>query len=454
MALTMQPLVDGKTAGNWLGGSETVTAEADSADETGFAEKGRGKDKSAEKVRARGALPDLIEAGILASHDPLVRLAHPALLGYLAAQGLASAAGRGGTQLVAQPEWSGKQAALSYLAVMDAQAAWMQNLLQDEQLDVTLSGLLSAGRWLRHAPDGLPWIPTVLRLLAGALQKETLPMALKTRIVTALALAKTSGIAVLLRQMSSASQPELRQLAALGLGIVKDAKALGDLLRLQHEPNPVVNRAAILALVAMGDKAGLEAVATQLLSGDESQRRAAAEGLANHPEDGHPTLEEAAGVTDPGVRRAAVYGLVRTRQGWAISLLEKLRAEDSQWIVQDAANQVLSALEGNNPRLPQALPDLTHTAWLLAFAAERGLAVAPGKPAVEMLYRSLKEGSEDQRMAAAYYLSRHPHADSLIPLYRMYFAERGELHERAWEAIWCQGAAGIQLPPPAQFDYR
>jgi HEAT repeat protein len=454
MMLNAQGTVDFHTAGNWLGGADMAQVELDEDNPNQPAPgRGKGKGKLPEKARSRGSLPGLIESGVVQAHDErALRLVSPVLLGYLAAQGLAGA--RAGEQIAAQTEWSGKSSTLTYLACIDQDDGWLEAAIKDDKLDITLSGLLNAGRRLQTVPDGQPWIAGVLRQLAVALQKDRLPMALKARIITALALANANGINLLLRQLSSSPVPNLRQLAALGLGMMKDAKSLGDLLRLQQEPNPLVNRAAILALVAMGDKGGLEAVATQLLTGDDSERCAAAEALANHPEEGYPTLEEAADVSDPTVRRAAVFGLARTRQTWAIALLKKLRAEDTQWIVQDTANQMLTALEDSHPRQPHPLPELTQTAWLLAFAAERGLAVPPGRPAVEMLLRALKEGSDEQRQAAAYYLSRRPDAKAIAPLYQLYFSQGGDVHEYAWETLWSHAADGIPLPPPAQFDYR
>jgi HEAT repeat protein len=198
----------------------------------------------------------------------------------------------------------------------------------------------------------------------------------------------------------------------------------------------------------------MEAVASLLLTGDESLRRAAAEALANQPEEGHPTLEEGSRLEDPAVRRAVVFGLGRTRQPWAIKIVEKLRTEDSQWMVQDAANQVVQAIQEINPRLPRRLPPLTQMGWLVAFAAERGMGIAPGKPAHEMFNKALQEGNEDQRMAALYYIESNGEEDAVLPLYKTYFSSFGEKRELAYEALWTMAARGIELPPPVQFGLK
>ncbi len=472
MALTQEPLVERRVVEAWLGGENPAAASAPDAPanetpggegpastaEKGASKKGSPKNAAkaggkAERPRAGGALADLLNSGLLEQRSgERLRLAHPALAGYLAAQVIAARSA--GDQIAGQPEWLGKAATLNYLSILDSQAGWMGGLIQDEKADPLLRGLLNAARWLRSAPEGLPWIPGFLRRLAVYLQNEDLPLGLKARIVSALTLSGNSGIPVLLRQMSAAPQAELRQLAALGLGALRDTKSINEIIHLLDDPTPGVSRAATLALATMGEKSGLEAVAEMLLSGDESQRRAAAEGLANHPEEGYPTLEEASQVEDPAVRRAAVFGLARTRQGWAVKLLEKMRAEDKEWLVQDAANQVLQALTVSNPRTPRPLPPLPQTAWLVAFAAERGMAVAPGKPAYDLLYRSLKEGSDDQRLAALYYLTQREDEGAVLPLYQTYFSQRGELRDRAWDTLWSLSATGIPLPPPVQFGLK
>jgi HEAT repeat protein len=314
--------------------------------------------------------------------------------------------------------------------------------------------LLLAARWLRNAPDGLPWSATLMRRLAACLQDEGLPLALRARALTGMATSGDPGVAVLLRQLISADEADIRQLAALGLGFLRDLKATQDLTRLLDDRKPGVSRAAILALTAIGDKTSLEAVASLLLTGDEGKRKAVAEALTNQPEEGYPTLEEGSTLDDPAVRRAAAYGLGRVRQPWAIEILERLRKTDSQWVVKDAASQMLAAIQEQNPRLPRPIPRLTETAWLTAFAADRGMGVAPGKPAYELLYRALAEGNADQRQAAVYYLSGRGDEKAVMPLYQVYFSSQEELREMAFTALWYLAATGLHLPPPMQYGLR
>jgi HEAT repeat protein len=381
-----------------------------------------------------------------------VTLVHPVISGYLACRVLAASGG--GVQLVAQPAWAGRSLALRYLTMVDIQAAWLNDMLAEETIDALLSGLLTAARWLRDLPEKHPWMPVILRRLAGCLQKESLPLAIRARALAALVFSGNSGVVMLLRQSLGSPDTRVRQLSALGTGILRDAKAISEISNLLSEPSPNVNRAAILALVAIQDKSGLELVAYALIQGDEGVRRAAAEALTNYPEEGYPTLEEGCTVEDPGVRRAVVFGLSRVKQPWAVRLLEKMRTEDNQWLVQDAATQALDALSSPHPRIPSRLPSLTQTPWLISFAGERGMGVAPGKPAYELLYLALREGNEDQKQAALYYLSQHGNESAILPIYSIYFSTTGELQEASYNTLWNLAAAGVTLPPPVQYGYK
>lgn len=456
MTLNMEPLAELSKAEGWLRGSvsrsEAPGALAMAPPEEGEEEQieapRQGKQK---RVRISGALPDLFESGLVSERaGERVSIAHPFLTAYLAGNALLHSEAL--PNLLSQPDWSAKLGALQFLAAADPQATWLNEAIAVELgTDPLLRGLLQVGRWLRHATERHAWAVQTLRRLAGLISDQKLPFGLRTRLIAALAFSNNAGVSVLFRQMLQAPDPELRQLAALGCGVLRDSKAVSELAHLLENPSPALRSAALLALVAIEDKAGLETVAYALLHGDDSLRRLAAEALANHPEEGHPALQEASEVDQVATRRAAAFGLGRIRQPWAVQRLEQLRAEDAQWVVQDAAIQALENQHKPNPRIPRPLPSLPQTSWLITFAAERGMGVAPGQPAMELLYRSLKEGKDEERLAALYYLSRNPEEGAVLPVYQVYFALRGDVREAAVNTLWHLAAAGIELPPPIQY---
>lgn len=457
MTLSMEPFVGRRVAERWLSGataSDTIhLSETPSSDDLTEALPEEGQTHQ-EKVRAGGALPDLLAAGlVLARAGERISIAHPLLAAYLASQRLA--AQHLASLLVAQPDWCIRTTGLKYLSILDGHADWMNEFLKADHYHILHYDLIQAGRWLQNAPDGLPWITQALRGLALCVQKEHLPIHLRARAVYALTLSNNSNVSQLLRQFLGDQQAIVRQLAALGLGYLRDSKSVEALIQLIGDTrfsdnSPGVSRAALLALVAIGNKDGLEAVAYTMLHAEDDLRRAAAEALANDPEEGYPTLQEGSAVEDAAVRRAVVFGLGRLGLPWAIEILRKMSAEDSQWFVQDAASQALQTAENAHPRIPTPLPPLPQTPWLIAFAAERGMGVAPGKPAYDMLRRALKEGNPDQKMAALYYLGMSADVAAITPIYQLYSTSQGELRETAFTSIWNMAICGLPLPPPAQ----
>jgi HEAT repeat protein len=337
--------------------------------------------------------------------------------------------------------WPGRKLALEYLALggfLELAVGYLEQSCEPFEQQ-----LFDAARWLRNAPQAVPWRAAVMRRLAGLLQKQNAPMGLRARALAALAASGSQGVEVLFHQAAASRDAVLRQLAALGLGLVKEEKAEESLRRLLSDPVPNVRRAACLALVYIGSKDALDAVADALLHGDEDLRRSAAEALSNHPEEGHPALKEGSSMDDLLVRRAVVDGLRRVGAPWAIDALRKMQVEDPQWVVKNAAAHALEALDEPDPRLPRPLPELTQTPWLIAFAGERGIGVAPGKAAVDLLLQALQEGTIEQRLAAVETAGRRAELRTIPAIQELYNSGTGDLREAAFEALQRLATAGL-----------
>jgi HEAT repeat protein len=393
------------------------------------------------------SLPDLTGTGLMVTRaGQQFGFAHPLFAAYLCSSPELA------PRLTSQPDWNGKWLTLGFLATHDSLAPWFTNQWELKQIDPLMRGVFQAARWLRLTPEGLNWRISLMRYLANLLQDQNSAYGLRASAMAALAFSNSNGTQVLFRKLLESGDSQGRQLAALGSGLVRDGKAIQGLMTLLKDPSPGVQRAALLGLVAIGSQPALEVVAHALLHADEEQRRYAAEALANNPEEGYPTLEEATQVDDLLVRRAAVFGLGRTRQDWAIQILEKLQVDDSQWVVKAAAAQKLEEINKFDPRVPRPLPPLTELPWLVAFAGERGMGVAPGKPAVDLVLLALKEGNEEQKLAAIYVLSRLGDSSSLVPLFQTFFASEGEIQNTALHSLWQIAATGIEVSPPVTLE--
>ncbi len=407
--------------------------------------------KKKRKPKVRRLLPELVESGVLVARgSDRVGFAHPLVQAYLAGQALAADGGE--SRLLHGDWWEGRTAALGFLAAVGKGGNVAASLLENDHV-VTHAPALAAGRALAWGSEA-PWRSEVLRYLAAMLTDVTSAFNLRARAAVALALTGEKGLGALFRKLMGHSDLTVRWLGALGAGAARDAKAVEALNGLLYDPSKAVQRAAALALVAINTTEALEAVAALLLSGDDMQRRIAAEALANHPAEGYPTLREAIGLEDDlRVRRAAVYGLARVPAAWAWEILERVQVEDSQWVVRDAATAIIERAKQPSPFVPRPLRPLHEEPWLLAFAAERGMGVAPGQAAMALLHRLLEEGTPEQKEAALARVPFYPAEDWGREIYTVLFDRGGPLRDAAFQAVWLLAIAGVQLPAPAQYGF-
>ena len=130
---------------------------------------------------------------------------------------------------------------------------------------------------------------------------------------------------------------------------------------------------------------------------------------------------------------------------WSREILEQLAVEDEQWVVRAAATQTMEGLSAIDLNTPHPIPPLHELPWLIAFAGDRGIGIAPGKPAENLLVAALAEGSSEQQIAALDYLKLHP-IDEAFPLVNE-ILEQGsdDLQEAAFNTLWYNAAAGIDF---------
>jgi hypothetical protein len=401
-----------------------------------------------EKVSVHRVVPDLINNSLLIPRsDSRVSFIHPLIAGYLAGHGLARTGQ--GAAIFSQPDWCLKTISLHYLASLRDLSSHAHNLIAQTD-DPLHKGMITVSRWLKDIPTDAEWRKPILQHLTTLIQKENLPLGLRVRILTSLATINDPGVLTLFRHLLKSDQSSVRQLGVLGCGFVRDLQSVKELSMFMGDLLPI-SRAACLALVNIGTKPALDTVAKALLQGSEDLRRAAAEAFSNHPEEGHPILEEGITVDDLLVRHSAIYGLRRVKESWAIEILENLQIEDAQWVVRNAAQQALEENMGFDAHIPRPILPLEDTPWLIAYASNLGLGISPGQPAVDMLLRSLREGSDEERLAALDYIRRKGTANVFPAIYHSLYGGGQEIREAAFNTLWHIAATGAEIPPPAQY---
>ena len=144
-------------------------------------------------------------------------------------------------------------------------------------------------------------------------------------------------------------------------------------------------------------------------------------------------------------RRAAVFGLARVPEAWAIEILEAVHLDDDQWVVRGAAAEVLERHRNPPWKIHPATDDLSTLPWLQAFAEKEGLAVAPGRAALEMLRRALNKGSEEEQIAALEAIVWAGGEELAMELFQALSSSEPHLRDAAYEALWQLRASGVDL---------
>jgi HEAT repeat protein len=443
--ISAQPIFSFKEATDWLNLTENIDDKAVEIEDnkTLSPEENSAAKDNIGKVKPSELLSTLAENGFLKIHqNSILSFSNPIIHSYLA--GCIDNAHIYSDYLLKNTNWMTASYSFGYVATQSQLQTTITEYI-DQSKEPLQEELLTAARWLRDSPENLEWYGKVMRRLANLLQNDSLPLGIRGRALAAITNSKSTGINVLLSNLITSNDPNTRQLAALGAGQIQDVKIVSNLTKLFNDPVPNVRRAACLALVAIGNSPALEAVAEALLRGDDDLRRMAAEALSNNYEEGYPTLKEGAALDDLLVRRSVVYGLQRVNETWSNKILEHLQLKDEQWVVKTAATQALEELSLPNPHTPHKLPPLTETPWLISFAGERGIGVAPGKPARDLLLLALREGNEEQQLAALNFLSLRGDSTSISEILNFYTNNKGELREAAFNTLWHQAAIGNKM---------
>lgn len=461
--LSAQPVFDPRKARDWVKSFEAAedkiegeSSESSTNEEIPAEESKPRKSKKGEKVviktTSSGVIGKMAASGLLVTYpNNKMRFTHSIFAGYLAGRALTNY--NADEALLNQPDWSGKYLTMRYLAAHGDVSSLVQALLEFTRMPMH-HPLFAAARWLRDAPKNAPWRGKIFGALAAILQTENIPLNLRGQAMAAFVISSDSSALPLFRQFATTLSFELVQLSALGSGAARDAKSIEVLTRAMDAPSLNVRRAACMALVSIGTNEALEVVAYTLMNGDEDIRRAAAEALATDPREGYAMLREGITLSDILLRRSVVYGLGRVHEAWAVDILQKIQVEDDQWVVRNAATEILDANINAGINAPRKLKAPSESPWLVEFAAKQGTGISPGTPATAVLLQGLKSDDENIRLGVLPYLKYSPSENVIAEMYSAMYSDDPELREATFNILWELGASGAKLPNPAQYGYN
>lgn len=356
---------------------------------------------------------------------------HPLMMAYFGAESLIHDAPQRVADVATNPLW---QNSLSLAAsALDLSPAIFKKLSVPP--DLLFSNLLSIAHWIPDTPLDAKWRGEILKRLSAALLAPAQFAPIRERVVAALVTTRDPNVTVMLRQAIRSNNSIVRKLACIGLGALGTQEALNDLRPMLADDNREVQLAAGFALGAIGSERALEIMVQGLLQGEEHLRKVVAEALAGIPGEGQSVLRDAVEHQDMMVRRAAVFGLARIPQNWALVALYRAMLEDSQWYVRSAAEYAFARArdsEREGPRQPLKVEQLT---WLSDWANSIGQGLPQGEKAVQLLVRALQEADANVKVLAAQSLGRVGILSGLKPLYNALSDKNEQVRAAAFEAL-------------------
>ena len=394
-------------------------------------------------IRRGTPVSEMLDAGLLTSHiNNRFTFTQPNIGAYLAARAMAE-----GEDLISinEPGWGPADYALGYFASAGDITPISSRLLE-AKADPLERGLLLLGRWLRDAPKKTSWRADTLRRLATIATDPNRPYGLRLRVVHALSASKEETVSILFRRLLESDRPSSRVLGALGLGGLRDEEAVRLLIQtINTKRNLHTRQAACLALAAIGTEEALEGLGRIILESDEGVLISAAEALACNPDEGWPMLRDAIEMKNLLTRRAAVFGLARIPEDWVDEILQQVQLEEEQWVVRGAASEMMERRANPPWKIQKPVDDISELAWLQNFAQKEGMAVAPGRAALEMVRRALNKGSQDEQISAMEAIVWEGGEELSLEIFQALSSSEPHLRDAAFEAVWQLNASGVDI---------
>jgi len=396
-------------------------------------------------IDKRIPLQDLLNANILQKQwDERIRFINPSIGAFLAAGGMLLA-----RKISFDPLdlWEPCRAALRIFSAIGEPSHLVDRSLQVTE-DPLASALLTCASWLPRSKQEAPWRNRVLAPMAKIIQDDQQPYGKRLRILHALIAANEQPAKALFRRMLNSPSVDSRVLGIIGMGGLRNTECINDLkVLIETEADGKIRFAACIALAVIGNVDALEILGKFLLSGDDVSQLLASQALATHPGEGVPMLKDALEMDNVRVRRAAVFGLGRVQSDEIIPILERIQVEDSQAIVKNAAADILDIRLSPKRNLALPAEEIASLSWLIAYAAEAGLGVTPGKGALEMLRRVFVSGNKLQKIAALEAVGTFHANDLTLETTQALKDSDPSIRHAAYEALWRIKAAQSTIVP-------
>jgi HEAT repeat protein len=317
--------------------------------------------------------------------------------------------------------------------------------------DVLNNQVLEMAHWLAHSGQKTAWRGDLLKQLGNLFVAPNQYLPLRERIAAALVGTRDKSAATIFKRSLNHPDDDVRRLACLGLGALRDESSIQDLAGLLADKSTEVQLAAGLALGAVGTQAALEEMVEGLTEGNEQLRQAIAESFAAIPDEGYPVLYDAINHEEMMLRRAAVFGLRRVNTSWAVLVLYRTAMEDEQWYVRSAAEQAFYDMQyGSTASGVRAYPAVESIPWLREWIALQGEEIVKEveKPE-DLLLMAMTDGDPQLQSLSVANIGQLGIAAHVSELYMALRHQDQAVRDAAYQALGeLQLQIGQPLPSP------
>jgi len=387
------------------------------------------------------------DAGILSeTKDRKYRFKHPTFAGFLAASALKQPLSDHVASTLREKTWATAAETYRFSGLNQEIRSQLLRSKNDNK-DLLAPDLLRRASMLHYLPQDSKLAEQLRKEITRGILKTPL-LETKLRLSCILASSGDPDAESIFRYFLKSPEIDIVQIGILGCGYLRSTKSAAAIIDLLGE-HILSDIAACFALVQIGSKDALESVANFLLTGDEKLRQAAAEALANHPREGHPTLKDASELDKLTVRHASVFGLRRIRQPWARDILDELKIEDKEWLVRNAAQQASEVFRGNSPFIPDPNFSKDDLPWIQKYLKHGESQEGNNQVSYQSLLNVLREGTPEQKISALTII-RNEGFGSVFPfIYHNLFQDPYAVRRAAADTLWHLSLTGMDVPPPA-----
>ncbi|MBI9049511.1 MAG: HEAT repeat domain-containing protein [Anaerolineaceae bacterium] len=332
--------------------------------------------------------------------------------------------------------WTYSSQYLRFATINNYADSWYESIFKKETPFPFDNTYLKLARFIPDLAFDHPVRNGILKWLAKSSFQNQLPAAERAQLFAALLVSKDPSVPKLLLEFQSMPDPDLRFLSILTYAAFANSESFNVFMDHLADEEQNVRNAASLAFYALNNKKSSDLLIDILLQGDEYMKQTAAESLAVIDGISQDLLTEAIASEDLLIRRAAVYGLSRIPDQWALDILSHAAIEDGQWIVRNAATQVIENQDVFKTMLIPQLPHPSNAPWLISFASKLGKGIPKSGFVKDILMSALDQGNVDEKISAMNYLRIVPDSDIINAIFPLLVHKNRSMQQASAIALW------------------